>query len=125
LAVIGALANGEKVVLAVEPGYRESNESWFAALRNLKERGMNRPRLVVGDGHLGIWGALSNVYPGVMEQRCWNHKVMNVLDKLPQKAQTQGKLSLQRIFSVESLADAEAKRKLFTNWCTQESYFGR
>jgi len=124
LVAIGGLINGDKVVLTVEPGYRESNESWSAVLRDLKERGMNRPRLVVGDGHLGIWGALSNVYPGVMEQRCWNHKVMNVLDKLPKKAQAQGKLGLQRIFSAESLKGAEDNRKLFADWCKKESYLG-
>ena len=124
LVAIGGLSNGEKVVLTVEPGYRESNESWSAVLRDLTERGMNRPRLVVGDGHLGIWGALSNVYPGVLEQRCWNHKVMNVLDKLPRKVQAQGKLGLQRIFLAESLKEAEDNRKLFTDWCKKESYLG-
>jgi putative transposase len=83
---------------------------------------MNRPRMVAGDGNLGIWGALSNVYPGVLEQRCWNHKVMNVLDKLPKKAQAQGKLGLQRIFSAESLKEAEDKRSLFAGWCKKEGY---
>ena len=69
LVVIGGLSNGQKVVLAVEPGYRESIESWSSILRDLKSRGMNQPRLVVGDGNLGLWGALSNVYPGTGEQR--------------------------------------------------------
>jgi len=124
LVAIGGLSNGEKVVLTVEPGYRESNEGWSGVLRDLKERGMNRPRMVVGDGHLGIWGALSNVYPGVLEQRCWNHKVMNVLDKLPRKAQVQAKLGLQKIFSSESLKEAEDNRNLFVGWCKKESYPG-
>ena len=122
LVVIGALAGGEKVILAVEPGYRESSESWSAVLRDLRERGMNPPKLVVGDGHLGIWGALSNVYPGVLEQRCWNHKVMNVLDKLPRKAQAQGKLGLGRIFLAETRPEAEANRRLFAQWCRQANY---
>jgi transposase-like protein len=122
LVVIGGLSNGQKVVLAVEPGHRESSEGWSAVLRDLKERGMNRPRLVAGDGHLGIWGALSNVYPGVPEQRCWNHKVMNVLDKLPKKSQAQGKLGLQKIFSAESLKDAGEQRALFAAWCKKEGY---
>jgi transposase-like protein len=78
--------------------------------------------MVAGDGNLGIWGALSNVYSGVLEQRCWNHKVMNVLDKLPKKAQAQGKLGLQRIFSAESLKEAEDKRNLFAGWCKKEGY---
>ena len=122
LVAVGGLSNGEKVILTVEPGYRESSESWAGVLRDLKERGMNRPNLVVGDGHLGIWGALNNVYPGIAEQRCWNHKVMNVLDKLPKKAQVQGKLGLQRIYSAESLQDAEDNRKVFITWCKKESY---
>jgi len=122
LVAIGGLSNGQKVVLSVEPGHRESSEGWSGVLRDLKERGMNRPRMVAGDGHLGIWGALSNVYPGVLEQRCWNHKVMNVLDKLPKKAQAQGKLGRQRLFSAESLKDAEDKRNLFTGWCKKEGY---
>jgi transposase-like protein len=122
LVAIGGLSNGQKVVLAVEPGHRESSEGWSGVLRDLKERGMNRPRMVAGDGNLGIWGALSNVYPGVLEQRCWNHKVMNVLDKLPKKAQAQGKLGLQRIFSAESLKEAEEKRNLFAGWCKEKGY---
>jgi putative transposase len=124
LVVIGGLSNGEKVVLAVTPGYKESSEGWSGVLRDLKERGMNHPRIVVGDGHLGIWGALSNVYPDILEQRCWNHKVMNVLDKLPRKAQAPAKLGLQRIFLSESLKEAEDKRNLFVGWCKQESYQG-
>ena len=76
LVAIGGLSDGQKVVLAAEPGYRESTESWSDMLRDLKQRGMNSPRVVVGDGHLGIWGALSNVYPGVGEQRCWNHRIV-------------------------------------------------
>jgi transposase-like protein len=66
LVVIGALLNGRKVVLAVEPGYRESTESWFEVLRDLKGRGLNCPRLVVGDGNLGIWAALANIYPAAL-----------------------------------------------------------
>jgi putative transposase len=122
LVAIGGLSNGQKVVLAVEPGHRESSEGWSGVLRDLKNRGMNRPRMVAGDGNLGIWGALSNVYPGVLEQRCWNHKIMNVLDKLPKKAQAQGKLGLQRIFSAESRQEAEDKRNLFAGWCKEKGY---
>jgi putative transposase len=124
LVVIGGLSNGQKIILSIEPGYRESVEGWSGALRDLKERGMNPPRLVVGDGHLGIWGALSNVYPGVQEQRCWNHKVMNVLDKLPRKAQAEGKLGMQRIFHAESRKEAEGERDNFTSWCKKECHQG-
>ncbi len=64
-------------------GYRESTQSWSEVLRDLKRRGMGCPRLVIGDGHLGIWGALRNVYPQAEEQRCWNHRIVNLLAKLP------------------------------------------
>ena len=74
LVIVGGLLDGRKVILAVEPGYRESTESWSGVLRDLKERGLNCPRLIIGDGHLGIWGALANVYPDAAQQRCWNHR---------------------------------------------------
>jgi transposase-like protein len=87
LVVIAALRDGSKVVLAVESGCRESTAGWSAVLRDLKQRGMNCPRLVIGDGHLGLWGALANVYPAAQEQRCWNHRLVNVLDRVPKKDQ--------------------------------------
>ena len=122
LVVIGSLLDGRKVVLAVEPGYRESTESWSEVLRDLKERGMNCPCSVTGDGSLGIWGALANVYPEALEQRCWNHKVVNVLDKLPKKAQAQAKRELQGIVYAETREQAEARRDDFICWCRQEGY---
>ena len=122
LVVIGGLVDGRKVVLAVEPGYRESTEGWSEVLRDLKDRGMNSPRLVIGDGSLGIWGALANVYPEALEQRCWNHKVVNVLDKLPKKVQGQAKSDLQGIVYSESRQEAEEKRDLFINWCRREGH---
>ena len=122
LVAIGGLSNGQKVVLAVEPGYRESTESWAEMLRNLKERGLNCPRLVMGDGHLGIWGALSNVYSEAMEQRCWNHKLRNVLDKLPKKAQGLAKSELQGIVYSENREMAETRRYDFVSWCRKEGY---
>jgi putative transposase len=122
LVVIGGLLDGRKVVLAVEPGYRESTESWSEVLRDLKERGMNCPCLVVGDGNLGIWGALANIYPGALEQRCWNHKMVNVLDKLPKKLQGQAKRHLQDIVYAETREAAEAERDDFVRWCWAEGY---
>jgi len=116
------VADGRKVILAVEPGYRESTESWSGVLRNLGERGLNCPRLVIGDGHLGIWGALSNVYPDAAEQRCRNHKIMNVLDKMPKKAQPQAKQRLQGMAYAESPMEAEEKRDTFLAWCGREGY---
>ncbi len=122
LVAIGALSDGQKVILAVEPGYRESVESWADLLRSLKERGLNCPRLVVGDGHLGIWGALSGVFPDALEQRCWNHKVRNVLDKLPKKAQANAKSELQGIVYSDTREAAEALRDGFVRWCRKEGY---
>jgi len=122
LVVIGGLLDGRKVVLAVDPGYRESTESWSEVLRDLKERGMNCPCLVVGDGNLGIWGALANIYPGALEQRCWNHKMVNVLDKLPKKLQGQAKRHLQDIVYAETREAAEAERDDFVRWCRAECY---
>ena len=87
LVVMAALSDGSKVVVSTVPGYRESTESWSEVLRDIKRRGLSCPRLVVGDGHLGIWGALRNVYPQAAEQRCWNHKIVNVLAKLPKRQQ--------------------------------------
>ena len=73
LVVMAALSDGRKVVVSAIPGYRESIESWSDVLRDMRRRGLECPRLVIGDGHLGIWGALRNVYPQAAEQRCWNH----------------------------------------------------
>ncbi len=122
LVIVGGLLDGRKVILAVEPGYRESTESWSGVLRDLKERGLSCPRLVIGDGNLGIWGALSNVYPDASEQRCWNHKIVNVLDKLPKKVQPQAKRRLQDIAYAESRPQAEEKRDLFLKWCHEEDH---
>jgi len=122
LVIVGGLSDGRKVILAVEPGYRESTESWSGVLRGLKERGMNCPRLVTGDGNLGIWGALANVYPDASEQRCWNHKIVNVLDRLPRKAQPQAKQRLQAVAYAKSRREAEEKRDAFLDWCRKEGY---
>ena len=124
LVAIGALSDGSKVVLSAEPGYRESTRSWSAVLRDLRDRGMGCPRLVVGDGHLGIWGALRNIYPEAAEQRCWNHKIINVLDRLPKRQQESAKLMLRNIPYAESRAEAERMRTVFSRWCREHSYEG-
>ena len=77
---------------------------------------------MVGDGHLGIWGALRNVYRQAAEQRCWNHKVMNVLDRLPKRRQEEAKLLLRRIPYAPSRTEAERLRTAFTRWCRDRSY---
>jgi len=113
LVVIAALRDGRKVVLAVEAGYRESKESWGSLLRSLKSRGLRMPKLIVADGHLGIWSALTEVYPEVEEQRCWNHKIVNVLDKLPKKQQAEARALLCEIPYAETRQEAEEKRDAF------------
>ena len=97
LVVLAGLRDGRKVILAVESGHRESTESWGALLRDLQRRGLRAPRVVIGDGHLGIWGALAAVYPTVAEQRCWNHRIVNLLDKLPKRLQAEAKSLLTKI----------------------------
>ena len=83
LVMMGARPDGTKELIAVEDGYRESAESWAALLRDLKRRGMRAPELAVGDGALGFWAAVRDVWPETREQRDWVHVIGNVLDKLP------------------------------------------
>ena len=122
LVVMAALSDGSKVVVSAVPGYRESTRSWSEVLRDLRDRGLNCPSLVAGDGHLGIWGALRNVWPEAGEQRCWNHKIINVLDKLPKRQYEQGRLLLHNVPYAETRAEAERLRKVFTRWCGDHSY---
>ena len=97
LAMVGVLPDGRKEVIALEDGYRESTESWASLLRDLKRRGTPAPMLAVGDGNLGFWAALREVYPETEQQRCWKHKVANVLDKLPKRLQPRAKDMLHQI----------------------------
>ena len=115
LVVIGAMADGTKEVLAVRPGFRESAESWAAVLRGLKARGLGVPKLLVADGNLGIWAAARQVWPEAAEQRCWNHKIVNVLDRLPKREQEEAKRLLRKIAYAPSMAAAEKAREAFGN----------
>ena len=117
LVVLAALSDGSKVVVSVTSGYRESTESWSEVLRDLKRRGMNTPRLVIADGHLGIWGALCNVYPEAEEQRCWNHRIVNILAKVPKREQPTALLILRQIPYAESRQEAERLKRVFQEWC--------
>jgi len=119
LVVLAALRDGQKVILAVESGYRESTESWAAILRDLKRRGLQAPKLVIGDGHLGIWGALAGVFPEAQEQRCWNHRLLNVLDKLPLKRQVEARSLLTKIPYAETREAAERQKRAFQTWCAK------
>lgn len=120
LVVVAGLRDGTKQVLAVEAGHRESTESWSAILRDLKSRGLEAPKLVIGDGALGIWGGLANVYPDSEEQRCWNHRIINILDKLSKKQQRQAKLILTRIPYADTREQAEELKKEFQSWCEKK-----
>ena len=113
LVIVAGLRDGRKVVLAIESGHRESAESWSRLLRSLRDRGMSLPRLVIADGHLGIWAALAEVLPEVCEQRCWNHKIVNVLDALPKKRQAEARELLCQIPYAKTRREAEAQRDLF------------
>jgi putative transposase len=124
LTVIAALRDGRKVVLAVSPGQRESTDTWSAILRDLKQRGLNCPKLVVGDGHLGIWGALANIFPEAKEQRCWNHRIMNILDKISKKQQAQARVLLTRIPYAQTQQEAEKLKREFQAWCRQRGLEG-
>jgi putative transposase len=113
LVLIGVLTNGQKVVLAVESGQRESKESWGAALRDLHARGLKPWRCTVADGHLGIWAALAEQQPTAAEQRCWNHRIVNVLDAIPKKQQAQARTLLCAMPYAESQEACERLRAQF------------
>ncbi len=119
LVVLAGLRDGRKVILAVESGYRESTESWAALLRDLKRRGLRAPKLVIGDGHLGIWGALTAIFPEAAEQRCWNHRIMNVLDQLPRTRQAEARSLLTKIPYATTREEAERQKQAFQAWCTK------
>jgi len=107
LVLIGARPDGTKEVIAVEDGYRESAESWKALLRDLNARGMKAPKVAVGDGALGFWAAVRDVWPETREQRDWCHKMANVLDKLPKRLQPKAKRLLREAMNAATRADAE------------------
>ena len=107
LVLIGARPDGTKELIAVEDGYRESTESWAHVLRDLKRRGMRAPALATGDGALGFWAAVGDVWPETREQRCWVHRMANVLDKLPKRLQGQAKATLREIMNAPTREDAE------------------
>lgn len=108
LVVIGADADGNKEVLAVEPGYRESATSWKELLLRLRDRELSvAPELAIADGALGFWAALDEVFPSTKGQRCWVHKTANVLDKLPKSKQGEAKGMLHEIYEADTKKDAE------------------
>lgn len=117
LVIIGVRPDGVKEVIALEDGYRESTESWATLLRDLKRRGLPAPKLAIADGALGFWAALRQVYPQTEEQRCWVHKIVNVLDKLPKRLQLRAKSHLHEIMRAPDKATAVEESARF-----QEEY---
>jgi transposase-like protein len=107
LVVVGATEDGEKELVAVESGYRESKESWATVFRDLVKRGMQGPNLVIGDGALGLWKAIQQIYPDADWQRCWVHKTRNVLDKMPKAIHPRAKRMLKEIYMAETKDQAE------------------
>jgi putative transposase len=107
LVIIGVTSDGTKEWVAISDGLRESTESWLDVLRDLKERGLKvGPRLAVGDGALGFWSALEQVYPETVHQRCWFHKMGNVLAALPKSLQGKAKADLQAIWMAATRQEA-------------------
>ena len=113
LVVIGVNERGEKHFLAIEDGVRESTQSWREILLNLRSRGMNIPKLAIGDGALGFWSALEEVYGDTRQQRCWMHKTMNILNCLPKSGQEKAKQALHNIWQAETKSEAEKAFDLF------------
>jgi transposase-like protein len=108
LVIIGATEDGRKELVAVSDGYRESSDSWGALMTELRQRGLTEgPKLATGDGALGFWKALAEMYPAVCHQRCWVHKTANVLDKLPKSMQEKVKSSIHDIWMASARTDAE------------------
>jgi transposase-like protein len=113
LVVTGVRADGTKELVAMADGYRESTEAWAGLLRDCSRRGMRAPVLAVGDGALGFWKALREVFPDTREQRCWVHKTANILDAMPKSAQPAAKKALQDIYNAEDREHAEEAVKTF------------
>lgn len=113
LCILGAREDGEKELVAMEPGYRESTESWGGVLRDLRSRGLQAPLLAMGDGALGLWAALDEVFPTTEHQRCWNHRALNVQAKLPKRLQPEARHRLHEMAYAETQAACEGLRERY------------
>jgi transposase-like protein len=116
LVLMGATEDGRKELIAISDGYRESTQSWRELLLAVKQQGLSTdPKLATGDGALGFWAALREIYPATREQRCWVHKTANVLNKLPKSVQAKAKPMLQEIWMAETCHQAEQGFDLFVD----------
>ena len=113
LVMIGVRADGRKELVALTDGYRESTESWADLLRGCRRRGMTAPVLAVGDGALGFWKAVREVFPATREQRCWFHKQANVLAALPKSAHPGALAAMREIYNAEDIDKAQVAIKAF------------
>lgn len=115
LVMIGVTVDGDKELLAVEGGYRESKESWLGVMWSLTARGLKAPKLACGDGALAFWAALRacDGFRETKEQRCWVHKIANVLDKLPKRSQPKAKELLHEMMKAENKAAAKKDLDFF------------
>ena len=114
LVIIGATPEGKKELVGFLDGYRESTQSWRELLLDLKARGLSvPPRLAIGDGAMGFWSALGEIWPGTRQQRCWVHKTANVLNKMPKSIQSKAKQDIHNIWMAESREDATQAFNLF------------
>ncbi len=116
LVIIGAREDGAKELLAMGLGYRESTASWADVLRDLRERGLAAPLLAVGDGGLGLWAGLFEVFPSTRHQRCWNHRAMNLVDRLPKRLWPEARRRLREVWSAPTRAVCEARRDELALW---------
>jgi len=114
LVLMAATADGRKELIAISDGYRESADSWRELLRDVKQRGLETsPKVATGDGALGFWAALREIYPQTREQRCWVHKTANILTKMPKSIHAKAKAMLQDIWMAETRQDALKAFALF------------
>ncbi len=107
LCVVGARNDGEKELVAMEPGYRESTESWAETLRDLRNRRLQAPLVATGDGALGLRAALDEVYPMIEHQRCWNHRITNAQAKLPKRLQKESRRRLRDMAEAPTQKECE------------------
>jgi transposase-like protein len=120
LTIVAARADGTKELLAMEIGYRESKASWGDVLPGLRDRGLRAPLLMIGDGNLGIWAALGEVFPTTRRQRCWNHRVLNIKDKLPRRLHAAVSPQVYELYQAPTRERCEALRDELATWLRSE-----
>lgn len=123
LVIIGVDMSGKKHLLTLKEGFRESAQSWYEAMTDLKKRGLNEPALAIADGGLGFWAALPKVWRQTKEQLCWLHKMRNILDKVPKREQAEAVLRLRAIYSASNREQAERLAKELLNDWKQVGYY--